>query len=112
MYQVGAAQAVFRRRQGGQARRFNSLATALALAVATFHQAQAGQADLAHPRLRLGEQAFEHFVVLALHRLLGEWLRARSRRIAAARAAYSVARVSRAVAGSKALISTSCMRNG
>ncbi len=89
MYQVGAAQAVFRRRQGGQARRFDSLATALALAVATFRQAQAGQADLAH-----------------------EWLRARSRRIAAARAAYSVARVSRAVAGSKALISTSCMRNG
>ncbi|OPE38277.1 antibiotic biosynthesis monooxygenase [Pseudomonas aeruginosa] len=44
MYQVGAAQAVFRRRQGGQARRFDSLATALALAIATFRQAQAGQA--------------------------------------------------------------------
>lgn len=81
MYQVGAAQAVFRRRQGGQARRFDSLATALALAVATFRQAQAGQADLAHPRLRLGEQAFEHFVVLALHRLLGKVRRMAARQV-------------------------------
>lgn len=81
MYQVGAAQAVFRRRQGGQARRFDGLAAALAVAVATFRQAQAGQADLTHPRLRLGEQAFEHFVVLALHRLLGEVRRMAARQV-------------------------------
>ena len=71
-FALGAAQAELGGGQRLQARRLDRLTAAQALAVAALGQPQLGQADLAHAGPGLGQQGFQHLVVLSLQGLFGE----------------------------------------